>query len=220
MARHHPHGSERSIGSAQRCCPSIAETLNPFARSHWANRDVASEVGGDGLTTALHPYDLAAHQPSLTKCRRRVRLPLPISGCPNRKAEDNNPGAASDQDFQALPVQEVQELARRPAGSLVPNLPLTDRRETGIEDRGQHGLAQLVPCAKRTNLRAGAIGYGLQAKRVLALHRPHVDEAGGVEITRRLMRRLENPAAGLGSGCHGKSPSMHRFLRARRAGSI
>lgn len=44
--------------------------------------------------------------------------------------------------FQALALEEVKQLLRRAARLLVARFPLAHGRDTGVEDRCQHGLTQ------------------------------------------------------------------------------
>jgi len=64
------------------------------------------------------------------------------------------PADGSNQDFQALLVQQTEQLQGRPARVFVANFPLTNSRQAGVEYGREDCLAEFVPGAQRTDLRA------------------------------------------------------------------
>lgn len=68
---------------------------------------------------------------------------------------ERSPGAemtASDQGFEALAVQKVEQLEGRTARLLLSDLPLPHRGEACVEHRRQHRLAQVMTVSERTYL--------------------------------------------------------------------
>src|SRR5882724_2181018 len=90
---------------------------------------------------------------------------------------------------------------------LVPDLPLPDRRQAGIENCRQDSLADSVPLAQSANRLRGICGNRNQTEGVVILHSALGNEADRMEITRGLMDRVENAAGFFGLG-HSKSPNQ------------
>lgn len=113
------------------------------------------------------------------------------------------PGRNQSQDrLQPLPLQQVQQLERRPARVLFADLPLAHRGWTGVEHRSQHGLAQFEVLAQRTDFFAVVGRDGLQAERVQLLLLALVDEDQAVQIGSGFAHSFAETGPGFRSGGH------------------
>src|SRR6187455_1671025 len=89
---------------------------------------------------------------------------------------------------------------------LLADLPLAHSRQTRVQDRGENGLADVVPIPQRPNLALGVGRHGLQAQRIEFKHPALVDEPRLVEITGALVHCFRYAALRLALS-HGKPPA-------------
>lgn len=69
--------------------------------------------------------------------------------------------SGSDQDYQALAIQQIEQFLRRSAGMFVTYFPLPYDGQAGFEHVGQHRLAQLKTLTQGPNLFDVVIGNPL-----------------------------------------------------------
>src|SRR5262249_30786654 len=91
-----------------------------------------------------------------------------------------------------LPIQQVEQLERWPAGLLLPLLPLSHSGNAGIEHAREHRLTDVQTATQFANL-CGTVGlHRSQPERVEALHFALVDKAQAMQVAGRLMRGSQN----------------------------
>ena len=61
-------------------------------------------------------------------------------------------GTVSGERADAFSLNYVQQFQRWPARALLPDLPLLNRRDAGIQHGGEHRLTGPIPDPERTNL--------------------------------------------------------------------
>lgn len=74
---------------------------------------------------------------------------------------------------------------------LVADFPLPHRRETGVEHRREHRLAEVVAMAQGADVRAGIRRHRRQAQRVVLPQPAPIDQASRVEVGRGLVDRRQ-----------------------------
>src|SRR5690606_32770301 len=106
--------------------------------------------------------------------------------------------------LQPLALDEAQQLQRRTARPLVARLPLLNRGQTGVQHRGEYGLAELGALSQRLDFLRGHLRHIEMPQRLELAHATLADQARAVKPMHGLAHLLEDAALTFDC-CHDQS---------------